>query len=88
MQVCILLSTLQTIAAYLDVLKVQAVEEFWIWTYKTKVYIWFSKGQLISKAIYGLLTSSKKQTDEFDLFSFLLFTTNKSNQICSFFGRS
>ena len=30
LQVCILLSTLQTIAAYLDVLKVQAVEEFWI----------------------------------------------------------
>ena len=26
--------------------------------------------QLISKAIYGLLTSPKKRTDEFDLFAF------------------
>ena len=47
-----------------------------------------TKGQLISKAIYGLLTSSKKRTDEFDLFAFLLFTAKKSNQICPFFGRS
>ena len=38
-----------------------------------------AKGHLISKAIYGLLTSSKKQTDEFVLFAFLLFTANKSN---------
>ena len=28
------------------------------------------KGQLISKAIYSLLISSKKQTDQFDLFAF------------------
>ena len=27
------------------------------------------KGQLISKAIYGQLTSPKKRTDEFDLFA-------------------
>ena len=27
-----------------------------------------AKGHLISKAIYGLLTSSKKRTDEFDFF--------------------
>ena len=40
-----------------------------------------TKGQLISKAIYGLLTSSKKRTDEFDLFAFLLFT--RTNQIKS-----
>ena len=46
------------------------------------------KGQLISKPIYDLLTSPKKRTDEFDLFAFLLFTANKSNQIRSFFGRS
>ena len=46
------------------------------------------KGHLISKAIYGLPTSSKKRMDEFDLFAFLLFTANKSNQIRSFFGRS
>ena len=38
-----------------------------------------TKGQLISKAIYGLLTSPKKRTDEFVLFAFLLFTANKSN---------
>ena len=37
------------------------------------------KGQLISKAIYGLLTSPKKPTDDFVLFAFLLFTANKSN---------
>ena len=36
------------------------------------------KGQLISKAIYGLLTSPKKQTDKVS-FAFLLFTANKSN---------
>ena len=47
-----------------------------------------SKGHLISKANYGLPTSSKKRTDEYDLFAFLLFTENKSNQIRSFFGRS
>jgi hypothetical protein len=47
-----------------------------------------AKGHLISKANYGLTTSSKKWTDEFDLFAFLLFTANKSNQIRSFFGRS
>ena len=47
-----------------------------------------TKGHLISKAIYDLLTSSKKRTDEFDLFAFLLFTANKSNQIRSSFGRS
>ena len=29
-----------------------------------------AKGQLISKEIYGLLTSPKKRTDEFDLFAF------------------
>ena len=37
------------------------------------------KGQLISKAIYGLLTSPKKRTDKLVLFAFLLFTANKSN---------
>ena len=47
-----------------------------------------SKGQLISKAIYGLLTSPKKQTDEFVLFAFLLFTANKSNSSVRFLGES
>ena len=46
------------------------------------------KGQLISKAIYGLLTSPKKQTDEFVLFAFLLFTANKSNSSSYFLGES
>ena len=46
------------------------------------------KGQLISKPIYDLLTSPKKQTDEFDLFAFLLFTANKSNSSVRFFGES
>ena len=47
-----------------------------------------AKGHLISKAIYGLPTSSKKRTDEFDLFAFLLFTANKSNSSIRFFGES
>ena len=47
-----------------------------------------TKGQLISKQIYDLLTSPKKRTDEFDLFAFLLFTANKSNSSVRFFGES
>ena len=50
-----------------------------------------SKGQLISKATYGLLTSPKKRTDEFvlfALFAFLLFTANKSNSSVRFLGES
>ena len=46
------------------------------------------KGQLISKAIYGLLTSPKKQMDEFVLFAFLLFLANKSNSSVRFLGES
>ena len=38
-----------------------------------------TKGQLISKAIHGLLISPKKRMDEFVLFALLLFTANKSN---------
>ena len=38
--------------------------------------------------IHGLLTSSKKRTDEFDLFAFLLFTANKSNSSVCFLGES
>ena len=44
----------------------------------------YGKGQLISKVIYGLLTSPKKQTDEFDLFPSLLLTANKSNSSVCF----
>ena len=46
------------------------------------------KVQLILKAIYSLLTSPKKQTDEFILFAFLLFTANKSNSSVCFLGES
>ena len=48
-----------------------------------------TKGQLISKAIYGLLTSPKKRTDEF-VFSTCLFffTSNKSNLSVRFLGES
>ena len=47
-----------------------------------------TKGQLISKAIYGLLTSPKKRTDKFVLFAYLLFTANKSNSSVHFLGES
>ena len=47
-----------------------------------------AKGQLISKAIYGLPTSPKKRMDEFVLFAFLLFTANKSNSSVHFLGES
>ena len=50
----------------------------------TTIYV--AKGQLVSKAIYGLLTSLKELTDEFVLFAFLLFTANKSNSPVRFFG--
>ena len=46
------------------------------------------KGQLISKAIYCLLTSPKKQTNEFVLFALLLFMANKSNSSVRFLGES
>jgi len=46
------------------------------------------KGQLISKAIYGLLTFPKKQTDAFVSFAFLLFTANNSNLFIHFMGES
>ena len=46
------------------------------------------KGQLISKEIYGLLTSPKKRTDEIVLFAFCLFTANKLNLSVRFLGES
>ena len=46
------------------------------------------KGQLILKPMYGLLTSSKKRMDEFDLFAFLFFTENKSNSSVRFLEES
>ena len=47
-----------------------------------------TKGQLISKAIYGQLTSPNKRTDEFVLFAFLLFTADKTNSSVCFLGES
>ena len=41
---------------------------------------------MISTASYGLLTSPKKQTDEFVFFAFLLFTANKTNSPVCFLG--
>ena len=40
---------------------------------------WQSKGPLISKATYGLLTSPKKGMDKFAFLAFLLFKANWSN---------
>ena len=45
------------------------------------------KGHLISKAIYGLLTSPKKRTDEFDLFAMKGKKANKTNSSIRFFGK-
>ena len=56
--------------------------------YMDYVFYVLSKGRLISKAIYGLLTSPKKWTNEFDLFAFLLFTANKSNYSVRFLRES
>ena len=47
-----------------------------------------TKGQLISKADWRAIDSPKKQTDEFILFAFLLFTANKSNLSVHFLGES
>ena len=51
-----------------------------LWQYPSTT----AKGQLIPKAIYGLLTSSKKRMDKFVLFAFLLFMANKSNSSVHF----
>ena len=47
-----------------------------------------AKGQLISKADQHPIGSPKKQMDEFVLFTFLLFTSNKSNLSVRFLGES
>ena len=62
----------------------------WSWFNQSDQFNSFKsiKGQLISKAIYGLLTSPKKRTDEFVLFAFLLFTENKSNSSVHFLRES
>ena len=48
--------------------------------------LYYTKGQLISKPIYDLLTSPKKRTDEFDLFAVKSKKANKSNSSVRFFG--
>ena len=54
--------------------------------YENKKSVTSFKGQLISKAIYGLLTSSKKRTDEFDLFAMKSNKANKTNSSICFLG--
>ena len=53
---------------------------------RTIIYNNIDEGQLISKAIYGLLTSPKKQTDEFDLFAVKSKKANKTNSFVHFCG--
>ena len=48
----------------------------------------YSKGQLISKEDWCTIDSPKKRTDEFVLFTFLLFRANKSNFSVCFLGES
>ena len=63
--------------------KKQLLETIW---FSSKVFVCFLsniqpiKGQLISKAIYGLLNSHKKQTDECLLF----YSSQQTNQIRPF----
>ena len=47
-----------------------------------------TKGQLILKAFYGLLTSPKKISDKFVYFAFLLFTADKTNSSAWFLEES
>ena len=55
-----------------------------------KIFIGFTliKCQLISKADWRDIVSPRKQTDEFVLFAFLLFTANKSNSSVRFLEES
>ena len=46
------------------------------------------KGQFILKADWRAIDSPIKQTNEFVLFAFLLFTANKSNSSVPFLGES
>ena len=72
--------------------KVMWLGTFQVTNIKTWIHLKFTirytKGQLISKAIYGLLTSPKNRTDEFVFFAFLLFMANKSNSSVRFLGES
>ena len=47
-----------------------------------------TKGQIKPKADWRAVDSPKKQTNEFVLFAFLLFTANKSNSFVRFMGES
>ena len=47
-----------------------------------------AKGLLISKADWRAIDSPKKQTNEFVLFAFLLFTANKQIRLFVFLGEN
>ena len=55
-----------------------------VWDFRSREL----KGQLIPKADLRAIDSPKKQTDEFVLFAFLLFTANKSNSSVRFLRES
>ena len=46
------------------------------------------KGQIKPKADWRAVDSPKKQTNEFVLFAFLLFTANKTNSFVCFLGET
>ena len=50
--------------------------------------LYYTKGQLISKADWRVVDSPKKRTDEFDLFTVKSKKTNKTNSSVRFFGES
>ena len=60
--------------------------EIWGWRLRIHKIFEITKGQLISKAIHGQLTSPKKRTDEFDLFAMKSKKANKSNSFVRFLG--
>jgi hypothetical protein len=48
----------------------------------------FTKGQIKLKADWRAIDSPQKQTNEFVLFAFLLFTVNKTSLLVHFLGES
>ena len=56
-------------------------------TLEWDLYLILSKGQLISKAIYDLLTSPKKRTDEFVSFPFFTLHGKQIKFVSLFSGR-
>ena len=70
-----------TYSPYIQYLR--TIRELW-----KRSHIKCIKGLLISKAIYGLLTSPQKRKDKFFVFAFLLFKANKSNSSIRLLGES